>query len=115
RTRNPLPRATLAAKARRENGALAATRRFNRGRKRRPARQQRAGRSRGGTPRNQAWAWCSALRLRVAAAFLAEAERSAAERCAEWAPPILPPRLADTLVSFLPRPEPDLLPPPLSL
>src|SRR5204862_2174902 len=56
-----------------------------------------------------------ALRLRVAAAFLAEADRSAAERLADACPPLWPPFLLETLVSFLPRPEPDLLPPPDSL
>jgi hypothetical protein len=56
----------------------------------------------------------AALRLRVAP-FFADADRAAADRVAEAAPPRLPPRLEDTWVSFLPRPEPLLLPPPLSL
>ena len=34
----------------------------------------------------------AALRLRVAAAFFAERDRSAAERAAEALPPVLPPR-----------------------
>jgi len=56
-----------------------------------------------------------ALRLRVAAAFLAEAERSSAERDAEPWPPFWPP-FFDELVSLLwPRPEPLFLPPPVSL
>ena len=56
-----------------------------------------------------------AFRFRVAAAFFAEAERSAFGRAAAAAPPSFPPRLAEAFVSGLPRPEPDLLPPPLSL
>src|SRR5262249_33814479 len=60
-------------------------------------------------------AFASLFRLRVAAAFFAEAERSAAVRDAEAAPPFLPPRLLETCVSALPRPLPDLLPPPDSL
>src|SRR3954470_4801259 len=59
------------------------------------------------------------LRLRVAAAFFAERERAAAGRLAEAlpprGPPIRPPFLAETLVSGTPRPEPLLLPPPVSL
>src|SRR6188508_2490663 len=51
-----------------------------------------------------------AFRRRVSQPFLAAAERS--ERfCAAF----LPPREDETWVSFLPRPEPDLLPPPDSL
>ncbi len=64
-----------------------------------------------------ALAWL--LRLRVAAAFFAEAERCSGDRAAEAAPPLLPPIsppfLLETLVSGLPRPLPDLLPPPVSL
>src|SRR5690349_10903250 len=60
-----------------------------------------------------------ALRLRVAAAFFAERERAAAGRLAEAlpprGPPMRPPFLAETLVSRTPRPEPLLLPPPVSL
>ena len=68
------------------------------------------------------------LRLRVAAAFFAEAERSSGEReaaafladaeredagrDAEAAPPFLPPSSLETWVSGTPRPLPDLLPPP---
>src|SRR3954453_10490304 len=59
------------------------------------------------------------LRLRVAAAFFAERERAAAGRLAEAlpprGPPIRPPFFAETLVSGTPRPEPLLLPPPVSL
>ncbi|EGE61051.1 hypothetical protein RHECNPAF_1260029 [Rhizobium etli CNPAF512] len=62
----------------------------------------------------QWWLWCS-LRLRVAAAFLAEADLSSVKRAADAAPPARPPFSEDSCVSFLPRPEPDLLPPPLSL
>ena len=40
---------------------------------------------------------------------------AAAERLLLVRPPFLPPFLAEALLSFLPRPEPDLLPPPLSL
>jgi len=59
------------------------------------------------------------LRLRVAAAFLAERDRAAAGRLAAAlpprGPPIRPPFFAATLVSLTPRPEPLLLPPPVSL
>src|SRR5262245_9160251 len=55
------------------------------------------------------------FRLRVAAAFLAEAERSAAVRDADAAPPFLPPFLLEAWDSALPRPLPDFLPPPDSL
>ena len=55
------------------------------------------------------------FRFRVAAAFLAEADRSAGERAAAAAPPILPPFSLETWVSGTPRPLPDLLPPPVSL
>src|SRR5690606_15492781 len=54
----------------------------------------------------------AALRLRVAAAFLAEAERSAADRAAEAAPPFLPPVFAGVLFSALPRSEPLCFPLP---
>jgi len=61
----------------------------------------------------------AALRLRVAAAFLAERDRAAAGRLAAAlpprGPPIRPPFFAATLVSLTPRPEPLLLPPPVSL
>src|SRR5690606_30382459 len=78
--------------------------------------QQDSHRSAAGIGRAQcAAARCSWLRLRVRAAFLADAERSAALRLAEARPPIRPPFFEDSLVSFLPRPEPDLLPPPDSL
>jgi hypothetical protein len=56
-----------------------------------------------------------AVRLRVAAAFFAERERAAGGRLAEALPPIRPPFFAETLVSGTPRPEPLLLPPPVSL
>src|SRR6266511_4392829 len=56
-----------------------------------------------------------ACRLRVRAAFLAEAERAAADRDADALPPILPPLCAEACVSGTPRPLPDLLPPPVSL
>src|SRR5690606_20111867 len=51
-------------------------------------------------------------RLRVAAAFLAERDFAAFERLAEAAPPLRPPFFAGALFVALPRPEPDLLPPP---
>src|ERR1700722_14843993 len=57
------------------------------------------------------YAFAALFRLRVAAAFLAEAERSAAGRAAEADPPFL----LDTWVSGTSRPLPDLLPPPDSL
>src|SRR5690606_41140965 len=57
----------------------------------------------------------SALRLRVAAALRALARRSAAGRAADASPPFLPPLWAAGLPVRLPRPEPDLLPPPSSL
>jgi len=53
--------------------------------------------------------------LRVAAAFLAEAERSSAEREAEARPPALPPFFEGLVSMALPRPEPLFLPPPVSL
>jgi len=52
------------------------------------------------------------FRARVAAAFLAERERAAAERDAEARPPILPPFRDGALLAFLPRPEPPFLRPP---
>lgn len=54
-------------------------------------------------------------RLRVVAAFFAEARRCAAGRARERSPPIRPPRLLEVLLSGTPRPLPDRLPPPLSL
>jgi hypothetical protein len=63
-------------------------------------------------PGNQAFAL---LRARVAAAFFADAERAAAGRAAEAAPPFLPPFLAGALLTGLPRPEPLCLPPPVLL
>lgn len=57
----------------------------------------------------------AAFRLRVAAAFFADADRSAALRDADAAPPVFPPFLAETCVSGTPRPLPDLFPPPDSL
>src|SRR6478609_8442796 len=56
-----------------------------------------------------------AFRLRVAAAFLADAERSAAERDAEARAPSLPPFLDGPVSTALPRPEPLFFPPPVSL
>ena len=58
------------------------------------------------------WLAAAARRLRVWAAFLAEAERSANERAAEAAPPLWPPVFAGAVLLFLPRPEPLCLPPP---
>ncbi len=66
-------------------------------------------------PTFQDFAFAAWFRLRVAAAFLADAERSSAVREADAAPPFVPPTLLDTLVSAFPRPLPDLLPPPDSL
>ena len=71
--------------------------------------------SRGRRPVGQAFHDFPWFRFLVAAAFLADAERSSAVRDADAAPPFLPPFLLDTLVSALPRPLPDLLPPPDSL
>jgi hypothetical protein len=51
----------------------------------------------------------------VAAAFLADRERSAAGRAADASPPSLPPLRLDAWLSAWPRPEPDFFPPPLSL
>ena len=53
--------------------------------------------------------------MRVAAAFLADADRWAGVRAADAAPPFRPPRLLDTFVSGTPRPDPDWFPPPSSL
>jgi hypothetical protein len=55
------------------------------------------------------------LRLRVAAAFFAEAERCAVGREPAAAPPLRPPFLAGSLFTVLPRPEPLFLPPPVIL
>jgi hypothetical protein len=57
----------------------------------------------------------AARRLRVWAAFFAEAERSANERAAEAAPPLWPPFFAGAVLTFLPRPDPLCLPPPVIL
>jgi hypothetical protein len=57
----------------------------------------------------------SALRLRVSAAFFAEAERAAAEREGDALPPSLPPLREEAWLSGLPLPDPLFLPPPLSL
>src|SRR5262249_26963402 len=54
----------------------------------------------------------AALRLRVRAAFFAEAERSALDREAEAVPPSLPPFFAGALLAVLPRPEPPAFLPP---
>src|SRR5690606_18902106 len=51
--------------------------------------------------------------LRVAAAFLADADLAFLDRAAEASPPFLPPFLAAEVSVFLPRPEPLFLPPPL--
>jgi hypothetical protein len=63
--------------------------------------------------------FAAALRLRVVAAFFAERDRAAAGRLADAlpprGPPIRPPRFEESLVSGTPRPEPLLLPPPVSL
>ena len=56
----------------------------------------------------------AALRFRVAAPFFAEAERWAAVRLADAFPPFLPPLRLGAWFSFLPRPEPDFLPPCVS-
>lgn len=52
---------------------------------------------------------------RVSHPFLEAAERSSALRPAEAAPPLRPPFFDDEWFSGLPRPEPDLFPPPDSL
>src|SRR4051812_21972816 len=51
----------------------------------------------------------------VSQPFFAAAERSAALRLAEAAPPLRPPLRDGAWFSGLPRPEPDFLPPPVSL
>jgi hypothetical protein len=56
-----------------------------------------------------------ALRRRVAAAFLAEAERDDLEREADARPPVRPPFLEELRSVRLPRPDPLFLPPPVSL
>jgi hypothetical protein len=56
-----------------------------------------------------------ALRLRVAAAFWAAAEREDFDRDAAALPPFLPPLRDELRVVFLPRPEPLFFPPPVSL
>jgi hypothetical protein len=56
-----------------------------------------------------------AWRLRVAAAFFADAERSAAERLADAWPPSRPPFRDEAWDSDFPRPDPLFFPPPLSL
>jgi hypothetical protein len=53
--------------------------------------------------------------LRVAAAFLAAAERALAGRAADAAPPARPPLRAGALFVALPRPEPLARPPPVVL
>jgi hypothetical protein len=57
----------------------------------------------------------SACFCRVAAVFLAEAARAAAGRDAAALSPSFPPLRAGAWPSGLPRPEPDFLPPPVSL
>jgi hypothetical protein len=54
-------------------------------------------------------------RLRVAAAFLADAERADFGREADARPPSFPPFLDEVFLTALPRPEPLFLPPPVSL
>lgn len=54
-----------------------------------------------------------ARRLRVAAAFRADAERADFGRDADARPPARPPFLVGALFVLRPRPEPDFLPPPL--
>ncbi len=54
----------------------------------------------------QELAFAVSLRFRVAAAFLADADRSSVVRDADAAPPFLPPFLLDTLVSGLPGRSP---------
>jgi hypothetical protein len=54
-------------------------------------------------------------RARVLAAFFAEAERAPFGRAAAAAPPRRPPFRAGSLLTAWPRPEPDFLPPPVTL
>jgi hypothetical protein len=54
-------------------------------------------------------------RLRVEAAFRADAEREDFEREAEARPPFLPPFREELRFDFFPRPDPLFLPPPVSL
>src|SRR5882757_3130764 len=62
------------------------------------------------------WCACSLWRLRVAAAFLADADLLADEREADALPPISPPLCAAGWPVCWLRPEPpSLLPPPSSL
>jgi hypothetical protein len=53
-----------------------------------------------------------AFRLRVAAAFRADAERADLDRDAAARPPLRPPFRAGAAFVFLPRPEPRFRPPP---
>nr|WP_197446428.1 hypothetical protein [Tautonia plasticadhaerens] len=53
----------------------------------------------------------AAFRVRVAAAFLAEADRSSGVHTADAAPPSLPPSRLESFESGVPRPPPDSLPP----
>src|SRR5262249_40563035 len=55
------------------------------------------------------------LRLRVAAAFFAGADRLGAGRAPDAAPPFFSPLPPPACGSSLPRPLPDFLPPPVSL
>src|SRR5262245_36497569 len=58
---------------------------------------------------------CCSCRRRVAAAFRADADRADVGRDADARPPIRPPLRDEERLSGTPRPEPLLLPPPLSL
>ncbi len=60
-------------------------------------------------------AFAALFRFRVAAAFLAEADRSAAVRDDDVAPPFSPPLRLEACDSGLPCPLPDFSPPPDSL
>jgi hypothetical protein len=55
-----------------------------------------------------------ALRFRVAAAFRADADFAALLLAAEARPPFFPPFRDGPRFSFLPRPDPLFLPPPVS-